>query len=236
MRAWHRSLRAPFAVAMVIAAAAAFPLWRWAPLGEFYAGICVGSFLGMMFWVWDDPPHAIAKWKLGADGERRRGRVRSGHSNALVGTRSTTAAQAARILTTLWLVLVASSSSRLKNLAGRISISDRGLRASYGDAEIDGYTYDGLERGVAAAAIRVRERASRVASAIRYVPAVVVVWGEFSEIVERETVTYVAGDRLAEWLRSQPECLSARDINLIRLAVAANEIAPPAEPFAASAG
>jgi hypothetical protein len=41
------------------------------------------------------------------------------------------------------------------------------------------------------------------------VTGVIVVWGDFAEIVDGDRVTFVPGDQLATWLRARPATMSA---------------------------
>ena len=44
--------------------------WRFAPYGQSYAGLWLGSCGGMLLSLWDNAPEYIAKWNRGAEGER----------------------------------------------------------------------------------------------------------------------------------------------------------------------
>jgi hypothetical protein len=56
-----------------------------------------------------------------------------------------------------------------------------------------------------ARAAELKERIEADTGARQWVQALVVVWGDFQAgVVEHDRVVYVAGDRLARWLESQP--------------------------------
>lgn len=235
LRAWRRSLRGPFVIAAFMAAGFAYLFSRWAPFGTFYAGMTIGSFGGMIVWMRDEPPHFIAKWKMGRDGERSTARALRPLTRGdwyathdLQGNRRN-----------LDHVVVGPGGVFLlesKNLAGEIVVDERGLTAVYGDASIDAFTNSRLSGAVTSASIDLRLRLAEVTDLHVFVVAAVVVWGEFAQgLSEHRNVHYIAGSRLRSWLEQQPVRLSPREVSLIRLALAAGEVAPPALPLDAVA-
>jgi hypothetical protein len=228
LRAWRRSLRGPYLVALIIAGAFAYPLWRFAPHGEFYAGLVVGVFWGMLVWMRDEPPEFIAKWKRGADGEMKTGRVLKRLESAgwsAFHDRTTGRGNLDHIAVGPGGVLLLES----KNLNGGISIGDDGLTTVFGDAEIDSFTNRRLAGAMTRSAIELRERITAATGLSYWVDAVVVIWGDFPDgLDERGGVTYVAGDQLATWLTSRPDRIPPRDVSHIRLALAADAVVPRA--------
>jgi len=63
-------------------------------------------------------------------------------------------------------------------------------------------------------AIRARTRATV------WVTPVIVVWGEFAQVVGGDTVKFVHGDALARWLQDQPACIAPGRVEQIAEAVA----------------
>ena len=68
---WQRQIRRGLLVFIAFMGLGALLSRLFLPrFGEFFAGVSIGSGLGMAWWVWDDPPDWIAKWKRGATGEQ----------------------------------------------------------------------------------------------------------------------------------------------------------------------
>ncbi len=66
------------------------------------------------------------------------------------------------------------------------------------------FQYDAA-RGIVPLALQVRDRLKAGTRATQYVHAVVVIWGEFPQQVANGRCTYAHGERLADWLRQQPQ-------------------------------
>ena len=73
----------------------------------------------------------------------------------------------------------------------------------------------------------VKRLAVEVSEAIRagtrarvWVTPVIVVWGEFAQVVGGDTVKFVHGDALARWLKDQPACIAPGRVEQIAEAVA----------------
>ena len=101
-----------------------------------------------------------------------------------------------------------------KNLRGQITIRDDGGRSGrlrFGGA---------ASRG---SAVRLKERIEQQAGVAVWVQAVVAVWGELGEIVERDRVLYVPGPRVVSALENYPGKL--RDSDRPRIVAAVEEIA-----------
>ena len=231
LKAWHRHLLGPFAIAVVLGILFAYPFWRWAPHGSFFAGQVVGGYAGMMAWVWDDPPHVISKWYAGIQGERKTARILKRLEGAgwyATHDRTTGRGNLDHIAVSRQGVFLLES----KNLSGVISVEEDGLTAVYGDPSIDSFTNRRLVGSLRAAAATLKTRIAEATRLTYFVRIVVVIWGDFpAGLIEQHGVTYVAGSRLHRWLEEQPVRLSERDASLIRLALNADAVVPPAEPF-----
>jgi hypothetical protein len=208
---WRVRIRWPLVLVSVAIVPCTIPLWIYAPHGQFFAGLCIGATWGMAFWIWDDPPEYIGKWKRGADGERKTAKAlralerdgwRSFHDRAdprgnldhiLVGTAG---------------VFLLDS----KNLSGLVSFEPNGLTTRHEGAPRDDFTYTGLEGAMRGAAVRLKREVERVTRLRPWVQAVAVVWGNFPQgSAEGDRVFYVAGNRLRDWLLAQEQRLSPRN-------------------------
>jgi hypothetical protein len=201
------------------------------PHGELWAGLIVGEALGMIGWIRDDPPETIAKWRRGADGERRTAAV----LRALEGAGWRAVHDRAAERGNLDHVAVSPAGVFLlesKNYSGSITVEGEELVASFGPASIDSFATRTLARAMRGRAAELKNRIQTVTKLRCFVHAVVVIWGDFPDrLVSGDRVTFVAGNELRNWLAAHDATLSARDVSLIALALAADEIAPPAPDF-----
>ena len=221
-------MRLPLLVAVALALGLAIPVWRWFPHGEFFAGMWVGGVWGLIVWVWSEPPEYIAKWKRGAAGERMTGKAlrrleregwRCFHDrDGEYGNLDHVVIGAAGVF------LLDS-----KNLAGEISVEPGGMTTRHEGAPRDDFTHTTLEASMRGAAARLKSRIERTTQLRPWVQAVVVIWGDFpAGVAEGDRVTYVAGDRLADWIGSHQPRLTPRNQRLLELALDAELVAPPA--------
>lgn len=220
----------PFVFVVSWTAAVAWAMWRWAPHGELFAGVALGASVGMISWIRDEPPEFIAKWRRGADGERNTARAlrRMDARWFAVHDKTTGRGNVDHVAVGPAGVFLLES----KNLSGTVEVDERGLTAVFGDAAIDSYTNAKLPRGMRASAAQLNELIAASTHLRPWVHAVVVIWGEFPQRrYERESVTYIAGDDLPAWLEGLPDRLSARDANLIRLALEGESVVRDAPPL-----
>ena len=225
---WRRAMRVPLAVAIGLGFASGVGLWFWYPrVGHLLGPYIAGATTGMAMWIWDDPPEYIARWKRGADGERRTEKAL--RSLTAVTWNAFHDRQGKR--GNLDHVVVGPGGVFLldsKNLSGTVTVGDRGLTTEFADADRDAFTYTRLGNAMRGAAVRLKEDLEDQTKLTLWVQAVVVVWGEFSqEPVEQHNVVYLHGDKLASWLAERPNRLSPRNQSLIELAVQAELVAPP---------
>src|SRR5215213_1957981 len=93
-----------------------------------------------------------------------------------------------------------------KNLLGTITFEDGVLQARQFDDPDEVYKYTSLAARVRGQAAAVSERLRAETGRGVWVTGVVVIWGLFDQgVVEHEKVTYIAGDRLASWLRARAD-------------------------------
>lgn len=230
LRAWRRHMSVPFAGSLILAFAIAVPMWMYLPHGSLFAAFTVGAVCGMIAWLWSQPPEFIAKWKRGAEGERRTGLVlrRLEPEWRSVHGREAKYGDLDHILVGPGGVFVVES----KNLSSSITVDENGLTSAYGFSERDSYTYTRLSAAMKGRAADLHERIETTTGRNDYVHRVVVVWGDFvAGEARHEDVDYVAGHRLEAWLRRQPPRLSARDAELIRLGLEAEIIVARAKPL-----
>ena len=98
-----------------------------------------------------------------------------------------------------------------KNLSEPAIVDESGLRAGrlhYGGARSRG------------AAVRLKEAIARECGRAQWVQAVVTVWGTLDDATtERDSVFYVRGEDLADWLQEQGSRLDGHDIDVIARAI-----------------
>jgi len=224
-------MRLPLLITIFSTVLLAVVLWRWAPLGEFYAGMAIGAVLGMANWIWSDPPDHVARWKRGAEGERRTAKAVRPLENRgwrVFHDRCEGRGNIDHIMVGRAGVFLLES----KNLSGCVTVEPAGLTVTHEDSGAD-FTHHRLLGTVLSRAATLKMRIEEETRLRTWVQAVVVIWGEFAAgIVETDNVVYLHGDRLASWLESQPAKLSKRDQRLIELALEAERVAPPAVPIA----
>lgn len=230
LKEWRSRLVLSFVFTAAVVIAGTIPIWFYAPHGEFFAGLFIGSTCGMILWIWDDPPEHIARWKIGADGERltwKALRPLEGQGWRAFHDRDGEFGNLDHIVIGAAGVFLLDS----KNLAGKLILEPEGLTAKYEDTGRHDYVLNRLESSMRGASARLKERIESATQLRPWVQAVVVVWGSFPQgRAEGDRVVYVAGERLADWLIEQDERLAPRDQRLIELALEAELVAPPAPP------
>ena len=91
-----------------------------------------------------------------------------------------------------------------KNLAGTISVEEGVLVARQFDDPDEIYRYRSLAPRLRGQAKELSARLHRESGARAWVNAVAVIWGHFPQgLINCENVTYIHGDRIAQWLASQ---------------------------------
>jgi hypothetical protein len=231
LRAWRRRNRPVFVIAVLMAVGLAWPVWRYFPQGQFFAGTFIGAAWGMIVWIRDDPPEFIAKWKRGAEGERKTGAALdrlAKHGWHSVHDRAGKYGNLDHIVVGPGGVFLLDS----KNLSGTITLEAAGLKTEYADAPRDGFTYTNLAGAMRGASAHLKEQLAATTKLTSWVQAVVVIWGHFPEaMAERDKVAYVSGEQLEAWLLRQPARLSPRDQQLIKLGLEAEIVVPRAAPL-----
>src|SRR5919201_4250434 len=108
-----------------------------------------------------------------------------------------------------------------KNLWGSFSVEERVLTCHQPSVPRGDYSMPKLPGSLSAAARAVERRLKSELGWIVDVQPVVVLWADFpAEIAPLGSAHVVRGDRVAEWLRSQPKRISQEDQHAVRVAVA----------------
>lgn len=203
LRAYRRRIRWPLLIVVVpiftfgIGVMLSHKIDRW----SLAAGAAIAVGIAFSIYALDEPPQHIQKWKRGAEGERRTAKAlkpllrenwtvehdvqRDGKANF---DHVVTGPPGSFLLET-------------KNLAGTISVEDGVLIARQFDDPDEIYRYTSL-------APRLRGQAKELSAHLRHesgcrkwVNAVAVIWGHFPQgLITTENVTYIHGDRVADWL------------------------------------
>lgn len=205
MRADWRSIAATIAVAIGLA------IWLVVGAGwqQTLAAFLLGCYVTLLFVVWllGFDAHALT-WRWGAAGEEWTAEVLDGlgaewrvYHDVPDGKGNWD-----HIVVGPPCVFVVDS----KNLRGPISIREDGGRA--GRLRFGGPASRG-------SAVRLKEVIERKTGIAVWVQAVVSVWGELSEAIERDTVLYVPGPRVASALENYPRRLNDADRSRIVAAV-----------------
>lgn len=230
LKDWRARMLPAFLLTAVVVVAGAVPIWFYAPHGELFAGLFIGSAFGMIVWIRNDPPYYIGTWKIGAEGERLTSKVlrpleskgwRAFHD------RDGGFGNLDHIMIGAAGVFLLDS----KNLSGELTLEAEGLTAKYEETGRHDFVLNRLESSMRGASARLKERIESATQLRPWVQAVVVVWGNFQQgHGEGDRVVYVAGELLADWLVEQGERLASRDQRLIELALDAELFAAPASP------
>jgi hypothetical protein len=170
----------------------------------YFAGGVTGGLLMVAAYTLGDPPGYIAKWRLGAEGERRTAKA----LRPLLRTGWTVIHDVQRAHENFDHVLVGPPGVFLletKVRAGTVSLEDGLLTIRYPDDPEEVVTLPRL-----AAQMRGRARDLRATHRFedgvrRWVTPVVVLWADFPDrLVELDGIAYIHGDELVGWLRSLP--------------------------------
>jgi hypothetical protein len=207
VRRYRRRMRRPVLIfclspivgAMALAAWFDTPPWWW------FAGGVTGGLLMVAVFTYVNPPPYIAKWAVGADGERRTAKalrpilrkkqwsvrhdVQRPHENfdhVLVGPPG---------------VFLLETKVRV----GRVRLEDGTLTIRYPDDPDEVVTLPRLAAQMRGRAAELRATHRFEDGARCWVTPVVVLWADFPQRrVAHGGITYLHGDELVSWLRSRP--------------------------------
>lgn len=205
-RAWRKRVVRAVAVILLpflgVVYAAAFWLdttfWWW------LAGLVLGSFVAAAKFLWDAPPEHLARWGLGALGERQTAhalRPLEREGRRVEHDRQLERGNIDHIVEGPAGVFLLET----KALSGRIAIEDSVLTTVQRLDPDEVYRAAHLRGRVLARASDEAERRRDDRGRRPWVQAVVVVWGDFPQrAVEDDRLAYVHGDELAGWLRARP--------------------------------
>ncbi len=173
--------------------------WNWA------AGAATGALLAMFVIARDAPPAYIEQWLQGSWGEERTERALRALERE--GWQVHHDLPATRGNGNLDHVVVGPGGVFLldsKWWSGEAIVEgDVAVLRRLEDPSLT-YHYDASKR-IIPLVMQVRELLRSGTRATQYVHAVVVIWGSFPQQVAGGRCTYVQGDRLAHWLREQPQ-------------------------------
>ncbi len=200
--------------------------WLWG-LGVFL-GLLLGAYIALL----ESPPARIEHWRTGFEGERRTARAlaplrRRGHVllHDLPDRRTSERHHKGNIDH----VVVSPAGVFLldsKWLGGEASIEGDTVHVQMRDDDDDSYDFSGLARGMRGRAVRLREDIVQQ-TGVRFVQPVVVFWNHFeARQVTSESVVYVHGDRLVDWLEEQPPRMT---VDTVARVVACIEDVRPSE-------
>ena len=184
-------------VFLAIAAALRTPVW-W-----FAAGLACGGSCTFGLWVWEQPPWDVAKWGIGAQGERWT-------EDALRGLEDegwTVEHDLEREYGNDDHLVVSPNGVYLletKALRGRVTVENGVLSSVSLDDPENVNNWDRLAAGLRGRAATVSRKAAADSGETQWVQGVVVIWGDFVQrAVVDDHIVYVHGSALVEWLRAQ---------------------------------
>jgi hypothetical protein len=207
LRAYRHRLRWPLLIVVAPMWAFTLVLVETRPIDwwSFMAGAIGTSAAALLVFLRDDPPRHVAKWRLGAEGERKTEKaLRPLERRGWTVEHDIEQKQGANldhVVTGPPGVFLLET----KNLEGTITFEDGVLVARQFDDRDEVYRYRTLASRVRGQAMQLSARLREDTRRRAWVTAVVVIWGHFPDSrVEHENVVYIAGDELAAWLASQP--------------------------------
>ena len=202
LAAWRKGRRKTFAILGGVLIGPAAIAWLaapepWSTIALFIAGM----FFGTLAFAWDSPPEFIESWRRGAEGERRSAKA----LRPLVKHGWTVIHDVPGRYGNRDHVLVGPPGVFLldtKNVRGVGGVEDGLLTVRRPEDERATYQFSRLARAITGASAGLHEElASRIQVPRLWVHPVVVVWPVFEgepQMVDR--VTYVGGNRVADWL------------------------------------
>jgi hypothetical protein len=199
-------MRRPVLVACLpaVVVATGLALWRDTDAWWYFAGAVTGGLLVVAMYTLGDPPAYIAKWGLGAEGERRTAKA----LRPLLRKGWTVTHDVQRAHENFDHVLVGPPGVFLletKVRAGTARLEDGTVTIRYRDDPEEVVTLPRLAAQMHGRAADLRRTHPFEDGACRWVTPVVVLWADFPQRrVEHDGVTYLHGDELVGWLRSLP--------------------------------
>jgi hypothetical protein len=177
-------------------------------LWVFFAGMLAGGFLALFVAALNTPPSWIENYQLGAWGESRTAKTLT----PLLNDGWTVINDISRWKSNLDHVLVGPAGVFVldtKNYSGTITVERGNLTLAYGSGKRARVVGDALARQARAQGAALHEVLQRRGIERAWASAIIVFWAEFpQQIAGGNRVTYVHGDALVSWLRSQPTKLT----------------------------
>ena len=205
LRAWRARVLPPLRWITIAVVVASFGFLAFGPVGrgQFIAGAIGGGFFSLYLWVRDEPPEHIERHRKGAEGERATDKVlrpllavgwrvahdvdtgRGNRDHVLVGPPG---------------VYLLDS----KNLGGMVTVKGEIVRVERVDDPRDSYSFDRLASRLRGEAATIHDELAQATGLEPWVSAVVVFWSPFAaRVVQRHKITFLHGNELVAWLRSQ---------------------------------
>ena len=215
-RAWLRRIwwALPLGVVLEMAIFTAFGAVVVPEHVELAATFGLGVGVGMVAVLADSPPAYIARWRQGAEGEKRTARaLRPLTRNGWTVLHDVERAHGGNFDH----VLVGPGGVYLletKNLHGICSVRGGSLMVRWREEPDDGYENRSIAPAARGAAAELAERLKGVGLRRHWVQPVVVLWADFEQrsIID-ERVAWVSGSALAEVLAARPTRLSAKEVD-----------------------
>jgi hypothetical protein len=229
-RPWRRRMRLLFPIAVLPPCAILGAIVAWRPeLGSFCLGAAFGLCLASYFWA-VEPPDWMENWRVGAEGERRTGRVLDGLGPdwRVIHDIQDDRGNVDHVVVGPPGVFVVET----KHLRGTVRVDRDQLVQTW---RVGAERSQHAQRYARGAAARVSQLL-RAGGVRTWVTAVVVVWGDLEGIHDGDNVTTLPGSALAGWLASRPATASAATVERVAALVeaarserAAEEKAPVAQ-------
>lgn len=178
----------------------------------FFAGMLAGGLLAVFVATLNAPPSWIENYQLGAWGESRTAKTLA----PLLNDGWTVIHDISRWKSNFDHVLVGPAGVFVldtKNYSGTVTVERGALTLAYGSGRRPRVVGDALARQARAQGAALHEVLRRRGVERAWASAIVVFWAEFPQrVAGGDRVTYVHGDALVSWLRSQPSKLTSERI------------------------
>jgi len=205
--------------------------------GAWTLGLVTGAVVAIFMSLRDEAPAYIEAWRSGYEGERKTARVLAPlrrsecvlfHDLPDRRTERHMEGNVDHVVVAPWGVFLLDS----KMLGGSANVEGDVVRVQRLDDETDEYSLDRLASGMRGKAVRLKEDIEVTASVKVNVTAVVVLWCPFEAgAVTINRVTYVGGDKLANWIRDSRRKAAPAGLmdaeRVARIASGINRARPP---------
>ncbi|MDO9408999.1 nuclease-related domain-containing protein [Patulibacter sp.] len=219
-REWRQRINRPaLAVTGAMVLASVVPALVLGQMWGYALGVYGGAFIGLYFWLRDDPPEYVARWEWGADAERAtaralRGLVRAGWfavhdvpcrlgnmDHVVIGPAGVF------VLETKW-------------LGGDATVENDEIRVQRRLDPDSNYVTGGVGRRTRSRAVDLGSALAQQSGRRPWVTAVVVIDSRFADgVVDGDRITFVRRDLLADWLAARPQRLAPGEVDQLAAAM-----------------